>query len=276
MLRLDFNSMVITGPSTSTTTTVEVLGGEVSAAGVAGNEATQCLTDSFSATNQNTMPVICGTNTGYHAYFEASDDCNSLDFVLGASAVGNTIATRAWSVKVLQLACTDSNLPPVGCVNWHYGSVSGVVQSFNFGNAQLANQKQSMCVRREYGYCRICWYNGATDFSVSGTAAADLSTARSKCCSYGADGMTNIGWDCVMIPGASYLSSGSYVKINKQVLQCGRGAFIGDAAIDVTVCSTTLPFRITHFSDNWEVKDVPTTALSVNTGVRAYYTMYSC
>ena len=32
-------------------------------------EATQCLTDTFTITNQENLPVICGINSGYHVYF---------------------------------------------------------------------------------------------------------------------------------------------------------------------------------------------------------------
>jgi hypothetical protein len=68
---LDFNTFVITGPSTSTDSVVELLNGNVVAkgAGVAASEATQCLTDTFTVTNQNTLPVICGTNTGEHGNY---------------------------------------------------------------------------------------------------------------------------------------------------------------------------------------------------------------
>lgn len=38
--------------------------------GAAGNndvtESGQCLTDTFSISNQETVPVICGTNSGEH------------------------------------------------------------------------------------------------------------------------------------------------------------------------------------------------------------------
>ena len=39
------------------------------AAGALVSEATQCLTDTFSITNQENLPVICGINSGYHVYF---------------------------------------------------------------------------------------------------------------------------------------------------------------------------------------------------------------
>ena len=36
------------------------------AGGAVVGDVTQCLTDTFSITNQNTVPVICGTNSGFH------------------------------------------------------------------------------------------------------------------------------------------------------------------------------------------------------------------
>ena len=38
-------------------------------------EATQCLTDTFTITNQENLPVICGINSGYHVYFGKFDLC---------------------------------------------------------------------------------------------------------------------------------------------------------------------------------------------------------
>ena len=43
-----------------------MLAGEFNPDGEAVADATQCLTDTFSITNQVSVPVICGTNTGYH------------------------------------------------------------------------------------------------------------------------------------------------------------------------------------------------------------------
>ncbi len=82
-------------------------------------------------------------------YFEASSDCNSLDFELGSQVVGVTsFATRTWSIKVTQISCTDPNLPPQGCDQYYTGTV-GRIQSFNFGssNRHLANQHQNICFR---------------------------------------------------------------------------------------------------------------------------------
>ena len=62
----DFSTFVITGPSTSSVSVGLALAGEFNPGGIAVADATQCLTDTFSITNQVSVPVICGTNTGYH------------------------------------------------------------------------------------------------------------------------------------------------------------------------------------------------------------------
>ena len=62
----DFSTFVITGPSTSSVSVGLALAGEFNPGGIAVADTTQCLTDTFSITNQVSVPVICGTNTGYH------------------------------------------------------------------------------------------------------------------------------------------------------------------------------------------------------------------
>ncbi len=68
-MRLDFDSFVISGPSTATTSNAKALNGDIGAGGKEINEASRCLTDTFSVSNQRTFPLICGTNSGYHGNF---------------------------------------------------------------------------------------------------------------------------------------------------------------------------------------------------------------
>ena len=66
-MRLDFNTFVITGPSSNTVATLQHLGGQpVDTGGKASNLATNCLTDMFKVTNAPNLPEICGTLTGEH------------------------------------------------------------------------------------------------------------------------------------------------------------------------------------------------------------------
>ena len=102
--------------------------------GAAGNndvtESGQCLTDTFSISNQETVPVICGTNSGEHGeqililkkrsesimtnfcytfisvYFDANDNCNDLNFQFGSTLLGQAAkATRQFDIKISQISC---------------------------------------------------------------------------------------------------------------------------------------------------------------------------
>ena len=66
---MDFNTFIISGPSTDSASVGKLLGGILSPAGKEVAEATQCLTDTFSITGQSTIPVICGINNGEHGKF---------------------------------------------------------------------------------------------------------------------------------------------------------------------------------------------------------------
>ena len=107
-------------------------------------------------------------------YVDSSEACNDLNMLLGTTAVGTTLATRSWSVRVTQLACGSKLLAPDGCTQYFYGSDSGLVKTYNYaGGNHLANQNQVQCIRREKGNCKICYAAVAeTDFAVSGGAAA--------------------------------------------------------------------------------------------------------
>ena len=99
-------------------------------------------------------------------------------------------------------------MAPTGCTQYFFGATSNSVQSYNYnsGNGQhLANQDQQICVRRERGSCRICWYAAiVTDFAISGTTAnAAGYNVHTYCCGYtAAIAMIVRGNDCVHIPGA--------------------------------------------------------------------------
>jgi len=268
--RLDFNQFTITGPSTVTTAVAPLLNGNNDPNGAASlAEATQCLTDIFTVSNQNTLPVICGINNGQHVYFDADNDCHDLDFQLGEFANGVTsIATRQWSIKVSQYSCDYTNLAPSGCDQYYYGpEAANRVQSFNYdGGKHLANQRQTICVRRELGNCRICWYtDAATDVQIAKTA--NTGVADSKCCGYGTDGVKMTGPDCIQIPGAILTTN-----VPAIVSQCGHKGLCTTAACVVgTVCSKTVPFQFTFNSDGYEWSANEAMAANANTGFRVRY-----
>jgi len=254
-MRLDFNTFTITGPSTASTSIGLQTFGNVIGTGNAVSSASQCLTDTFSVSSPGTTnpPVICGTNTGQHMYVDVCQDCVDLTFQLGSTAVGTTLATRAYSIKVTQYACDYSNLAPSGCTQYYFGATTASVQTYNFAGGQhLANQRQQICVRRERGQCRICWTaTTITDFAVSGKTNAASGKVGTKCCGYGTDGMQTTGYDCVLIPGALKATNTAIVGTENI---CGRSAGLVtvNGMTSTTVCSKTCPFKISFLSDAYE------------------------
>ena len=102
-------------------------------------------------------------------YVDASEACNNLIFQLDGDN-----SMRMWNIKVTQYTCDYPNLAPKGCTQYFFGQTSDTVRTFNYAGGQhLADQDQSICVRRESGNCKICWVaNSFTDFAVSGDTAA--------------------------------------------------------------------------------------------------------
>lgn len=164
-------------------------------------------------------------------------------------------------------------------------------KSFGYdgSTSHLANQHQTVCVRREAGNCQICWYAAAaTDVQLGGvtptkTSSGKYSVADSMCCGYGADGKgSSYGVDCLMIPGAVKGSS-PYTK-QAAISQCGaagglvysKGTYKSGSTTTghKTVCSSSVPFRIAFFSDAFEHS---TAADGINSyGFKLSYFQRSC
>merc|ERR1719367_510544 len=86
-LRLDFETFVLTGPSTDATAKCANTGGNCIGliAKVDSAESGQCKTDLFSVSNPggSAPPAICGTNTNEHMYVDSNVACNDLSILLG-------------------------------------------------------------------------------------------------------------------------------------------------------------------------------------------------
>jgi len=265
-IRLDFTTFVITGPSTSTVSTHYVLNGNMIPT-VSPNFATRymskqgsCATDIFVVSHQQNVPELCGTLTGEHVFFDTgSTECHDMTFNIGQHAIGVTAATtRKFTIKVSQLSCTDKNLAPPGCTQYYTGSSRTGIETFNYAQGyHLTNQRQTICVRREEGYCRICWYAASiSDVDLGGKATKGVIKQHS-CCQYGiiagndaSDNGSIGGYDCLMIPGAT-TGTAAAAKPNC-IAGAGGGIVVASGTTSKTVCSKNVPFRIEFPSDSWE------------------------
>lgn len=263
----------INGPDTSLEIAFNVLNGNVvsdDTAGAGSSLASNCLLDSFMASDANGMAanVLCGDNSGQHMYIDAPEGCAKLMFQFSGAGM------RMWKIKVSQIDCQSEVLPPDGCTQYFFDvSGMGTVQTYNFdGEQHLANQNQNICIRREATNCRLCFSATAEDFAVSGEVkAGGAETGLTKnCCGYGEDGADTMGMDCLVIPGAKKATGApASPKI------CGRdlGLVTVEGTTAATVCTTTMPFSVRFLSDGFEFTDGSTTkeAGKANKGFKLSY-----
>merc|ERR1739838_462774 len=130
-LRLDFTTFVISDPSTSADTAFTVQNGNPSIGPILPQtSAGICDTDSFAVTSPGGAgtPTICGVNTDEHMYVDAADSCNMLTFSISE----NSLVTPMWSIRVTQYARDFENKAPPGCLQYHFGSGTGAIRSFNW------------------------------------------------------------------------------------------------------------------------------------------------
>lgn len=170
------------------------------------------------------------------------DRCNMLNFFFadnanaGATELSErgvqTLATRVWDMTISQIECTSTTLPPAGCTQFYYGSGVATITSFNWKSTTVANtnthlgmQHQRICIRRERGKCTGCFATTALGLAISGLADTPaVHSMPAGCCGYAsgitltgifggttdmfddvgiaAAGTTQVGFDCIIIPGA--------------------------------------------------------------------------
>jgi len=257
-MRLDFTNFVITGPSTNTNSVMNAVGG--ANGGATGKDVSlrgNCFTDVFTVSSSS-VPTLCGTLTGDHLYFDASEDCHDLNFSVGQTGIGVTAATtRSFNIKVSQIDCNSEQLAPDGCLQYITGTTStGIIKTFNYDQTHhLANQFQQICFRQERGNCRICFSaDTLADVQLGGKNTKGM-IKNSYCCGYGEDGMKDTASpDCILIPGAEKADDAAMVE------DCMGGGMAGlvtvdnmnGAAMSKTICSKDAPFRIAFKSDATE------------------------
>jgi len=149
-----------------------------------------------------------------------------------------TLATRTWDMTITQIECTSKTLPPPGCTKYFWNAAGRAVLK-NAGHqtttttGHLAQQHERFCIRRERGYCVGCFATTSSKFAVSGRSGNNgtpvHNTAPGGCCGYssqqsledvetaaklvdgiahagaandGTSGLTQLGFDCIVIPGA--------------------------------------------------------------------------
>jgi len=224
-----------------------------------------CTTDAFTITSPGNVgsPLICGLNSGQHMIIDSNGkECQEVNFHIGAS----TTTTRQWDIYVTQYNCgQEDTAGPPGCLQYMTGT-SGTVSSFNFNpsntatatdasTTHLQNQHYEICIRRESGYCYICYipFNSITGAGTSsfglGVAVADDAIAKS------AIGSRCIA-DYIVIPQGTTSTIAALTTVSSTASEryCGRYLNTADdTAGNVSICSRIYPFRIGVVTDDTEL-----------------------
>ena len=179
---------------------------------------------------------------------------------------GSTTTTRQWDIYVTQYTCAQEDLGgPPGCLQFFTGT-TGLAKTFGYpttntgtavqaaSSTHLQNQNYNICVRREKGYCYICWaewYTAATmgSFGLSlSDAAASKSQSGSRCTS-----------DFITIPqgNTDAIAQTTTAAAGNSNRFCGR--FLNPAAeatTPLTVCSKLSSFKETCRVVNLHLLDI--------------------
>lgn len=268
-IRFDFTNFELAAPNTG-------LGSNNGGLNmITGGALGDCVSDQFSVAGPNGgSPVICGTNAGQHLIVDANgDSCHKVNFGIGS---GST--TRTWDIMVTQYRCGEEAGGPPGCLQWHMARM-GRFRSFNFpDNARgvvttnavthLSNQQYSICIRKDAAASHVCYIPCTYQANAANTASAAI-----KMDSFGVSAGTNaaansgVGSSCIddyieIVGGtnAAIAALGTNVGAvaTGNTRFCGRFLTTADAvdgAINangvVSVCSTSLPFRVgVNFDEN--------------------------
>lgn len=181
---------------------------------------------------------------------DARDQCHTVTFSIGDS----TTTSRSWDITATQYKCnhlSEKGGPP-GCLQY-YTAVSDKIQSFNFPTGStvgqtathLSSQSYSICIRRNSGYCNIC-YSPVTEPTGTATGQASFGLGLSQSGTI-ADAVSALNTDCdgdyLEIPGGTTAAiAASSTALNSASSRiCGRFFNTqGGQTANVSVCSEYL------------------------------------
>jgi len=231
-IKLNFDTFSIDQPNSSTSTDDKT-------------PKTQCTDSQFTAASSgsNSANTICGTNTGYHMYLEASESCNTLEFTWTSTT------SKSWKIHIMQIPCDAEWKAPAGCTQYFTGT-TGTVYSYNYQSSlHIANQNYQNCIRTEEGYCSISY--AAIAFSVSSTPPVTTSLVDTACT-----------MDYVLIPQGSTTTT-SIASLSRYC-----GVFLNPAAAtaaNAAVVTQAQPFQIGVVFDATEVSNPAATGVELGT-----------
>ncbi|TRY72124.1 hypothetical protein TCAL_12999 [Tigriopus californicus] len=161
---------------------------------------------------------------------DASDQCHVASFSLGTTP----LVTRSWDIKVTQFTCSQE-----------------------VGATHLSNQHYKLCIRRESGYCSICYAPFSTGSEPDDEVTFGLSDDP-------------VGAECskdyLVIPaGVDTKTDGDLEATDMSNAQriCGN-VFSIDEPTSVSICAKSAPFFVEFKSDGDEAEGTGTPGFSLN------------
>merc|ERR1719288_227261 len=228
-LRIDFDTMVLSGPNTMTSTAVYTDSTRVG----------DCGTDSLTVSNPGgpIPPTICGYNTGQHMFVPASDSCNQINIDIDT---GSTSTTRKWQIKVTQYECGNMMAPEQDCLQYLTAS-SGTIASYNFDTTasgsvattqyHLSNQYYNICIRRARGYCSLCFSPEITSTTTTNAASFGISAGSVAAIQTAASGSWCSGVTTISSTAGSNVGYGDYLEIVRLQDGTGSSTALGSATV---------------------------------------------
>jgi len=203
-----------------------------------------CATDTLTITAEGTttltpngIPVLCGTLTGQHVYFDVAD----------ASTIGKlafaipTTDSQKWRIKVSQIECSSTMRAPNGCLQYFTG-VTNTITSFNYDGTSafstggnIKNQDYISCFRAEEGMCMI-------DFAETQVTSGDAFTLNSAIATAGT------GTNCAIL-GFVQITTDMH-SITADTFCDGVLGAVEDQVEGGVIRSNSIPFKIRHKAYN--------------------------
>lgn len=242
--------------------------------GTQGGGLGDCTTDTLALSGSPPAPTICGYNTGQHMIMDAQDSCHTLTINIGSS---DTSTSRSWAIVVSQYECPETryaNSGPPGCLQYHTGD-TGKIANFGFPTnsatvsgtvMHLSSQDYKICIRRNTGFCYICYNTQITPGTASLTSQISfgLSASANAAIGQGATN-TNCQTDYLSIPGAitDAITQIALPTLNAAMIGrvCGRFFGTNGATAGITLCTKNVPFEVGVTFDADELTGISNTAL---------------
>jgi len=142
-IRLDFVNAVFSPPTAAN-------GGTIGTCRAAAGGDGDALTIATTPAQRFGFNQLCGTLTGQHLYIDTARANPGLTLTI---ATGTNTFARTWKILVRRISCSDPDMAPPGCRQFHTG-LSDRITSLNGGIAgqiMLNNLNYRVCIRAGAG-----------------------------------------------------------------------------------------------------------------------------